>query len=369
MAAGIFPAAHAQGITGQTLLGQKLERAQKESLGQKQVPEGPLPPTQGKGGLPGSEQTSPPAADETKVVVKNNDKINIVQPHEHITTLEDIEILLWIFAAGAFGGFVDGLVAGRPYAFRWNKKTVDIGSLGDILVGAAAGLAIFTVATAVFKISLTELQTTDMFVRVVAWGVLSGFAGLRILQGMSEKLVKDIATKAAEDAVKKSVVQDIETEVNIKDAEALLAKYDIAIHSGWLQAGQAEAMKLLEDAKFKFELALQHQRNNELALRGTAKIYKRMAEVEKNKGNIRAEKDNWDKAIAILTTITDASPSASVAFYNLACYKQLSGVSLTEVISCLRRAIEVAPVLKSYARSDADFIGIANKQEFKDLTQ
>ena len=65
--------------------------------------------------------------------------------------------ILFVIAA-AFGGFVDGLIKSRSYSLRWGKSTIDIGSLGDCLVGAAAGLSIFTVATCSLFSELNELN-------------------------------------------------------------------------------------------------------------------------------------------------------------------------------------------------------------------
>lgn len=284
-------------------------------------------------------------------------------------TWDHIEILFWIAAAGAFGGFVDGLIVSRSYALRWKKTTVDIGSVGDILVGSAAGLAIFTVATAIFNLKFDELNKPEMFVKLVAWGVLSGFAGLRLLEGMSKKLVEDIATKVAEDTVKRVVTQDVEAEINIKSGDAALTKYDMAKESGWLQTREADARSLLETAILKFDAVLEKQPDNQQALRGKAKTHRRRAELEKVKGNSKGEKENWDKAIGFLSRIIDRSPNASIAYYNLACYQQLSGGGLTDVIGNLRKAIDISPILKGSAKSDPDFEDIRNKGEFKELIQ
>lgn len=286
-----------------------------------------------------------------------------------MTTLANIEILLWITAAGAFGGFVDGLIVSRSYALRWKKLVIDIGSLGDVLVGAAAGLAIFTVATAVFNLKLEELNKSEMFVKLVAWGVLSGFAGLRLLEGMSKKLVEDIATKVAEDTVKRAVVQDVESEINIKAGEAALTKYDMAKENGWLQTRQEETKNFLDTAFLKFDVVLAKQPDNELALRGKSKAYRRKAELEKANQNAKAEKESWDQAIGILSRIVYRSPTASTAYYNLACYKQLSGGGITDVIGDLRKAIAISPTLKNNAKTDPDFAGIRSMNEFIELIQ
>lgn len=282
-----------------------------------------------------------------------------------------LQVLLLIAGSGAFGGFVDGMIVSRRYAVRWKEKSWDIGSLGDVLVGAAASLAIFTVATSVFNLSLAKLSDADMFVKLIAWGVLSGFAGLRLLEGMSKQLVEEIATKAAEDAVKKAVTQDIEVESNIKAGEAALTKYDMGKELGWLKdkAREKEAEALLKTAFLKFDAALEKQPDNEQAERGKARAHRRQAEREHEKGNVKEAQQSWASAIALLQKTINRNPNASLAHYNLACYMRLSHASDEEVFGSLRKAIQISPALKNNAKSDPDFDARFRKlDEFKKMT-
>lgn len=282
--------------------------------------------------------------------------------------MSNIAILAWIAASGGFGGFVDGLMSSRSYTLRWNHKTKDIGSFGDILVGSAASLAIFTVATSIFTLEMDKLNEREMFVRLVAWGVLSGFVGIKLLQGLSKKLVEDIATKAAEDAVERAVTRDVEVEMNLKSGEAALTKYDMAKENGWLQTREADAIRFLDTALLKFDAVLEKQKTNEQALRGKAKAHRRFAELAKTNGNDSSEQNHWSEAMALLNKIVEKDRGASVAYYNLACYKQLSGANRKEVILNLRKAIEISPALKNNANLDPDLEAVKDSQEFKQLT-
>lgn len=345
---------------------QKQERAHERLPIQRQVPAGAR--SEGKEqAQPATKGQAPQPVDEPAMAEEAKPDTTATTHVTTITTIVHIEILLWIIIAGAFGGFVDGLIASRPYALRWKTTTIDIGSLGDILVGAAASIAIFTIASALFELRLKELQEPDKFMRLIAWGVLSGFAGLRILQGMSEKLVQDIATKVAEDTVKKVLVQDVDMEINIRAGEAALTKYDIAKEGDWKQIDEGAAKKLLDVALLKFDAALSRQSDNEMALRDKAKVYRRIAEFEGRKGNATAEKENWNKAIGILTSIINRSPTSSLAHYNLACYLHLSKADLKDVMDNLCKALNIAPTLKENAKSDPDFASIKENPEFKKI--
>jgi hypothetical protein len=101
-------------------------------------------------------------------------------------------ILKTIILSGAFGGFVFGLHSGNAYKIRLpiTGKTIELGFLGDVLMGIAASVTVFFVAGALFGLQVSEKVTTDSLIKMIALGVVSGFAGIRVLSGMSSKLME-----------------------------------------------------------------------------------------------------------------------------------------------------------------------------------
>lgn len=184
-------------------------------------------------------------------------------------------VLILLLISGAFGGFVDGLYMQRQYIMRLplrikhrstfreqmsSDKSINygLGSLGDILVGATASIAVFTIAEGLFNIKLDDLAQKDNyevsgFIRVIALGVISGFSGIRILAGMSKQL---------EDQISRLVEKKISTEMPARQqrytqATALaeegrdfVKKYDAlmeAVLAGKRSVGTDEIRKYVND--------------------------------------------------------------------------------------------------------------------------
>jgi len=289
-----------------------------------------------------------------------------------------LEVLLIISLAGAFGGFVDGLSTRKPYTFAYKDKTTDIGFLGDIFVGAAASIAIFTVAGAVFGIDNNwhEIETPAVFMRVVALGVLSGYVGIRLLNPLSAKLVKEIADDAAKKAVQESATVNWEVALNVQEGNQIISDYDRILldfnndHKKLLASAKInEANNMLKEAAARFDMALSVDPISRDANRGKARVLRREAEIAKAGGNDTDAANKWKSAIQLLTEIIQRDPNSAFALYNRSCYRLLSNAPKDSVLEDLEAAIKIHEQLKGRALRDPDFKVLRdnNDKEFNKL--
>lgn len=274
------------------------------------------------------------------------------------------QVLGMVMLFGALGGFVDGLTTDIPYKVSWGGRHFDIGSAGDALVGMTSAVAIFTVATALFPdLEIERFDSSPTaFIRIVALGVLSGYAGIRLLNPLTRKLAEQIATEKAADAVKDVQVRNTELAINVKDAERKVIEFDLR-RTELLAQGQHEAAaKLLDEARTRYDAALAVERHDTEALLGLARVARRQAELAQLRQ--RDPAPHWAEALRALDAITMRDRSAARAFYNKACYKALKGDSAAVALADLQQALELAPALKPRARSDPDFGVLAALPDF-----
>jgi len=265
-------------------------------------------------------------------------------------------ILLLVMVAGAFGGFVDGLTTNNTYKVTLLKgKKTDIGFLGDMLVGAIASVAIFTVAGSIFKLSeeLNDIWNAPSLIKIFAWCALSGYAGIRLLNPLSKKMVKQLAGEAARDTVKSRSTENAEVTLSLKDAQDKLNDYAMK-KDELIEAKKYEKVEeLLDTALNKYDLVTDVEPLNKEALRGKARIFRRKAELAIDQGKDAA--NYWSKAIELLKQIVDNDPNAALSYYSLACIRSLSKGKDEDIIADLEKAIEIQPKLKETARLDVDF--------------
>lgn len=276
------------------------------------------------------------------------------------------QVLLWIALAGAFGGFVDGLMSERIYSFRVGKTVRNLGSIGDCLVGATSGIAIFSVAGSLLKVDFADMTAPGEFIRVIALGVLSGFAGIRLLQPMTEGLVKRFASEEAQKRFKSLVTESVETSIDINLANGCITHYEATRRIPTMK--DEERKKILIDAEKAIERVLQQEPTNVEALRAKGKIRKRQAELRNAKDKIPLYND----AIAATNQMIEINPDSDIGYYNRACYKALlrsldPNIALSDIIDDLSEAIKRFELNKQRAKEDSDFHSIKREHAFMAL--
>ena len=103
-----------------------------------------------------------------------------------------------------------------------------------------------------------------------------------------------------------------------------------------------------------YDKAIDRDPNNEPALIGKAKAYRKMK--------------RWDDAISILDDVISHNVDAERAYYNRACYKNLSrAFDIGEVTADLMLAIKLFGKYRQYAMEDPDFTDIKDSEEFKKI--
>lgn len=288
-----------------------------------------------------------------------------------VKSLGPVPLLLTIVLAGAFGGFVDGLRSESVYAISFGKKKLQIGSLGDLLVGATAAIAIFTVADAVFQIKLDfQTNAAKEFVKLVAWAVLSGYVGPRLLNPLSERLVRQLAVAAAREEVTKGLGVANDAEIHVRKGDTRVAGYDLqGGRASFATAGfNIENVKdLLDEAVASYELALELNPQDKQALLGKSRALRRQAEVAAFEKDDKRKDACWKQALSILAEIIGFDPNSPKAYYNRACYRVVSGISKQDAQSDLEEAFRLQPGLRAAAKKDADFDAVKTEKWFKDL--
>lgn len=275
-----------------------------------------------------------------------------------------------VMGFGGLGGFVDGLTTDIVYRVNFGGRSVDIGSLGDVLAGSTAAIAIFTVGNALFPEMQLKSFGTDLgeSIRIIALSVLSGYAGVRLLNPLTRKLVEQISTDKVQEAARSFKARDEELVINIKEGDRMLYRFDIEKDKLFAEKNTARASELLEGATRSFEIALRMDPLDAEALMGLAKAARRRAEVKELAG--ASPEADWILALQFLDRITGNNPRAARAFYNKACYRQIrqKGKELAaDSARDLTTAFELQPALKQRAASDPDFAAVRDTESFKAL--
>lgn len=251
--------------------------------------------------------------------------------------MENLQLIFsTIVISGGFGGFVFGLHTGNAYKLRLpiTGKTIELGFVGDILVGIAASVTIFFVAGALFGLQVKENFTNECFIKMVALGVVSGFAGIRVLTGMSSKLMERIS----------------EIDERIDQVEKVDRIAELIRQADFLLSNNPDRAKIIYDK------ALLIDSKSEPAKIGLAKSLRRLNRIK--------------DAISILSEVIELNPNAERAYYNRACYKHLSQeYNKEDILRDLQKAVSLFDFYREYALDDVDFKDLREDPDFKRILQ
>lgn len=241
--------------------------------------------------------------------------------------------LLVISSGGAFGGIVLGLTRNTSYQLKLpGGKSINLGFVGDALIGFAASIAVFAFASPILNIDFEHLSTPQELFKALAISLLSGFCGISALNKLSNNFLDKIETV--------SVGLD-----NIKELEKSKEYSD----RGWFYTDHEK----FSSALIYFDQALNIHPENSSAFIGKAYVLKRQ-------GNIQ---DAFD----LMGQLIKVSPEESAAYYNRSCYGYLLKQDKALVLKDLSKAINLFPGCKAMALEDPDFGELRNDPEFKQM--
>jgi tetratricopeptide (TPR) repeat protein len=242
-----------------------------------------------------------------------------------------VQTLMALLCGGFMGGFLAGQRDCLEHKVRLpvTGRRLELGILGDMLIGAGACLAAFGIA---LQTKLLEVPNglVDAFwlIKLACVSVITGFAGIKLLSGISSRLVRDM------EGVKESV------ESLGREQESMWT----AIRGDSLRENGR-----YDEAEREYRKALKLDPDNDVAAIGLAKTFRWSGRIE--------------QAIQQLTEFIDRKPTASRAIYNRACYEALRNRS-REAIADLTRAIQLDPYYRQYAQKDEDLDNLRSDPDF-----
>jgi hypothetical protein len=260
----------------------------------------------------------------------------MLNPQNFLSNHPHASVLLIIGACGGFGGIVFGftretsLILRLPFA-----KKVDLGFIGDMLVGLAASFGVFFVAHSLFGGGDTfDLHNLRENLRLISLSLLSGYAGIKILDSASRRLSEEVENEI----VKKS--SEIEKRLaDVIRVQELASRVEFFIREnkfGPAMIGCEEMLKI--DPKSE------------------------LAEILKAK--VLAGQGEYKLAIEVSTTLLNRNKNNARARYNQACYRCVAGESKDAVIDDLKKAIALVSHYKGMAAEDKDFITLRGDPDF-----
>lgn len=252
--------------------------------------------------------------------------------------------------AGSFGGFVSGLILNQKYQIAFGNRgwRLNLGFLGDCLVGMSAALAAFGILNPLIDIlpetSLTEEASAGPYMKIISVGVIAGFTGYKLLRGLSDTLMKNITV----------TTEDVEERVtSLRQSDA------------YLRLGDSLLDKSPVDAETMYRRALEADSTEYLAQIGIAKALKRRAIQEPDQAS-----NLYSQAIEMLTKLIKTDGKNERAYYNRACYKSLHGAFDTDnILDDLQSSIDLLGVYKYYAKHDEDLERVRNTHRFNELIE
>jgi len=282
-------------------------------------------------------------------------------------------VLVVVAMAAAFGGFAHGLTRREPeeHTILWpyHQLKKKLGILGDIVIGIAAGLAVFLVMDALFGVHVKPFTDDDnnieQLLRLVALGVICGYLGTPLLDSLGvviqTRLTKQKESLEKEEAELKSLRARLKAYSDVTDYISLAAAY-----RDW---------RMWTEAKDQLDFAIKVDENNPQPWIEQSLLYAAQAEDKENESQPEKQRVLYAKAVEATTTAIAKMKDPAMkdgedktfarAYFDRACYKCRMGSPKEEVLADLKEAIKRNDMLKKMATHDRDFSSIKDTEEFK----
>ena len=244
--------------------------------------------------------------------------------------------LLAIGVSGAVGGTILGITQRTSYKIRLPllATLLELGFVGDALIGAASAVAVLFFAAPLLDLSLTEEHTVDLWLKIISLGVLSGLAGVKLLTTRNSHILERLTL--LDDRVDHTHNREKLNDVLCRAASLALENRT-------------------EHALAKYDEALRTVPRCEAAYLGKAKILH--------------DRCKWDGAISTLSRLLEMNPLSDRVFYLRACYKSAAGKYRNEeILQDLKSAVARDPLYKTYAAlQEKHFENLRDDPEFHDV--
>jgi tetratricopeptide (TPR) repeat protein len=299
----------------------------------------------------------------------------------------ELSVALLEFAVSGCAGAIGGLVASinaptnntirltgisRAKADRLSGKHVDLGFVGDLIVGGAAGIAIVFFS----NIAVTNnapansapgnnapSQSID-YLKLIPLGLMAGVVGKRALPRMSEAVMDKLVSETESLKEQHSRLEDhVKTldHINelIQEGERYLIEGDEEKQDNSKRAGKYES------ARDTFLKAIELDHGHSVAYVCLGKAMKRLATGTSD----REEKTKLiEEAIDATSEAIKLNPTYDRAYYNRACYRSLNRKT-ADALNDLEKAIRLFPLNRLYAKSDPDFEALQRDERFQFLVE
>src|SRR5436190_1476978 len=99
--------------------------------------------------------------------------------------------MMILLCGGVIGGVISGLGDCPEHKIRLpgSGSRIELGIVGDALVGSATSLAAFTYTVTLGLVDLTKQDDHLLLIKLSSVGIITGFAGIKLLSNISSRLV------------------------------------------------------------------------------------------------------------------------------------------------------------------------------------
>ena len=289
--------------------------------------------------------------------------------------------------SGAVGGFVGGINSAANNTIRlmsWSRpKGIDpfrtdessamrtdesqalqfeLGFLGDLLRGGAAGVAI------VFFINIAGDRGTMDLTYLIPISLMVGVVSKKALAGMSEAALNKLSSETKDLRAGQGQLQAQQGELQAQVKK--LDHINELIQEGerYLKEGEdekldpAKRVEKYRSARAVFLEATEFDHGHSKAYLGLGKVLKRLAgETEKPDERKRLCRE----AIEAASEAIKLDAKYERAYYNRACYKAVMGAPIEDTLNDLKEAIHLYRLNGVLANSDPDFDAIRSDRRFQ----
>lgn len=270
----------------------------------------------------------------------------------------------------------------------FTARELELGFLGDAIVGVVAAFSVFVVSSAVFPGAAEQNVTQMNLVHLIGWALVAGYLGPRLMRMITTKIgsideVKETAHQASSDAnaakaaaesgkqsadAAQATIKAVEeSHPLVVEAQRLLTVNEVAGLMAEKVDPAERKSKYLDKAEEKYKLALTLHPDSASHLIGLANVYYDMAELDvpATKEDPRTTLDLWKAGVETLEKALKADPASAKARYNLACFKARANAAANAetypqsgIFDDLKIAYKASPDFQTFAFTDTDFDGL-----------